>query len=60
MKNWILNLLKFKKKITAIKVLIFLETNVKSYVDEDTDFCDKEIPKMDSNHTWLVAINLDS
>ena len=43
--------IEIEKKITAINVLIFLETNVKSYVHEDTDFCDREIPKMDSNHT---------
>ena len=38
----------------------FLKTKVKSYGDEVTDFYDKEIPKVDSNHTFLAVISLDS
>ena len=38
----------------------FLKTKTKSHSDEVTDFCDKEIPKTDSNHTWLAVISLDS
>ena len=38
----------------------FLKTKIKSHGDEVTDFCDKEIPKVDSNHTCLVVISLDS
>ena len=44
--------------LSTIKV--FLKTKVKSYGDEVTDFYNKEIPKVDSNHTCLAVINLDS
>ena len=37
-----------------------LKTNIKSYDDEVTDFYDKEIPEVDSNHTCLEVISLDS
>ena len=37
----------------------FLKTKIKSHGDEVTDFYDKEIPKVDSNHTCLAVINLD-
>ena len=37
-----------------------METKIKSYGDEVTDFYDKEIPKVDSNYTCLAVINLDS
>ena len=37
-----------------------MHKKTKSYVDEATDFHDKEIPKMDSNATCLTAISLDS
>ena len=30
------------------------------YDDKVTDFYDKEIPKVDSNHTCLAVMNLDS
>ena len=33
---------------------------MKSYGDEATDFHYKEIPKVDTNHTWLAVISLDS
>ena len=36
------------------------KTKIKPHGDEVTDFCDKEIPKMDSNHTGLSVISLDS
>ena len=39
---------------------IFLKTKIKSHGDEITDFYDKENPKVDSNHTCLVVISLDS
>ena len=32
----------------------------KPWVDEVTDFHDKEIPNVDSNHTFLAVIILDS
>ena len=32
----------------------FLKSKIKSYGDEVTDFCDKEIPKVDSNHTCFI------
>ena len=38
----------------------FLKTNIKSYGDEVTDFCDKKIPKVNSNHPCLAVISLDS
>ena len=38
----------------------FLKTKIESHADEVTDFYDKEIPKVDSNHTCLEVINLDS
>ena len=38
----------------------FLKTKIKSYGNEATDFHDKEIPKVDSNHTCLPIISLDS
>ena len=37
----------------------FLITKVKSNGDEVTDFYDKEIPKVNSNHTCLAVISLD-
>ena len=37
----------------------YLETKLKSHVDEVTDFYDKEIPKADPNHTCLAVISLD-
>ena len=33
---------------------------MKSHGDEVTNFYDKEIPKVDSNHTCLAVISLDS
>ena len=33
---------------------------IKFYCDETTDFHDKEMPKMGSNHTFLAVISLDS
>ena len=38
----------------------FLKTKIKSHGDEVTDFYDKKIPKVDSNHTCLAVISLDS
>ena len=38
----------------------FLKTKVKSHGDEVTKFYDKEIAKVDSNHTCLAVISLDS
>ena len=37
----------------------FLKTKLKSHGDEVTDFYDKKIPKVDSNHTCL-GVSLDS
>ena len=36
-----------------------LKTKIKSYGDEGTHFYNKEIPKVDSNHTCLAVISLD-
>ena len=38
----------------------FLKTKIKSHCYKVTDFYDKEIPKVDSNHTCLAIISLDS
>ena len=38
----------------------FLKPKVKSQRDDVTDFYDTEIPKVDSNHTSLAVISLDS
>ena len=39
---------------------VFLKNKIKPYGDEATDFYHKEIPKVDSNHTCLAVISLDS
>ena len=36
------------------------KAKIKSHIDEVKDFCDKKISKIDSNHTCLAVINLDS
>ena len=38
----------------------FLKIKIKFHGDEVTDFYDKEISKVDSNHTCLAVIGLDS
>ena len=38
----------------------FLKTKIKFHDDEVTDFYHKGIPKVDSNHTCLAVISLDS
>ena len=38
----------------------FLKIKIKSHGDEVTDFYDKEISKVGSNHTCLAVIGLDS
>ena len=38
----------------------FLKTKTKSHGDKVTDFYDKKIPKVDSNHTCLAVISVDS
>ena len=37
-----------------------LRTKIKAYCDEVTDFYDKKIPKVESNHTCLAVITMDS
>ena len=37
----------------------YLKTKTKSHGDEVTDFYDKGIPKVDSNHTCLAVIGLN-
>ena len=51
-----------KKKIDTEPVYYkeFLQTQIKSHGDEVTDFYDKEISKVGSNHTCLAVISLDS
>ena len=38
----------------------FSKTKIKSHVDKVTDFCNKIIPKVDSNHACLAVISVDS
>ena len=38
----------------------FLKTKIKSHGDEVTDFYKKKITKLNSNHTCLAVISLDS
>ena len=38
----------------------YLKTKIQSNGDEVTDFYDKKIPRLDSNHTCLAVISLDS
>ena len=38
----------------------YLKTKIKSCDDEVTDFYDKKVPNLESNHTCLAVINLDS
>ena len=38
----------------------FLKTKIKSHADKVTDFHEKEVPKVDSNHTCLAVIGLKS
>ena len=49
-----------KKNQKKISNKTFLKTKIKYHSDEVTDFYDKEIPKMDSNHTCLAEISLNS
>ena len=37
-----------------------LKTKINSHGDEVTDFYDKKIPKVGSNHTCLAVVSLDS
>ena len=37
-----------------------MKTKKKSHRDKLTGFCDKEILKVDSNHSFLAVISLDS
>ena len=37
-----------------------LKTKLKSYVDETSDFHNKEIPKASSNHTSVAVMTIDS
>ena len=39
---------------------MFLKTKIRSFDDEVPDFYKKEIPKVDSSHTCLAVISLDS
>ena len=38
----------------------YLKAKIKSHGDEVTDFYDKEIPQLDSNHACLAVISLNS
>ena len=49
-----------KKNFIVRRLITFLKTKLKFYGDEVTDFYEKEIPKLDSNHTCLAIISLNS
>ena len=59
---WVKSVLISKKKIDSELVYNknYLKTKIKSHVDEVTDFYDKKFPQLDSNHTCLAVISLDS
>ena len=48
-----------KKEFDSKPIYNFLKTKIKPYGDEVTDFFDKEIPKVDSNHTCSAETSLD-
>ena len=39
---------------------MFVKTKIESCGEEVTDFYDKRVPKVESNHTCLAVISLDS
>ena len=43
-----------------LSIIKILRTKIKFYINEVTDFYDKEIPKVGSNHICLAVINLES
>ena len=45
--------------IARLSIKNILKTKLKSYGDEVTDFYDKEITKVGSDHTCLAVISLD-
>ena len=49
---------KFDSKVVYYKK--FLKRKIKSYSDDVTDYYDSESPKVDSDHTCLAIISLDS
>ena len=49
-----------KNLIASLSIIKIFETKIKSHGDEVTDFNDKKIPKLDSSHTYLASISLDS
>ena len=50
----------FKNNSKPVYNKKLLKIKIKSYGDLVTDFCDKEIPKVNFNHTCLAVISLDS
>ena len=52
----------FKKELDREPVYNkeFFKTKIKSHGDEVTDFYDKKIPKVDSSHTCIAVMSLDS
>ena len=62
MTTYLKNIILFTADINSESVYNknYLKTKIKSHGDEVTDFYDKKTPKLDSSHTCLAAINLDS
>ena len=48
------------EKYNTIWDKVSTDTKIKSHGNEVTDFMIKKIPKIDSNHTCLAVISLDS
>ena len=44
----------------SVYITKFLKTKIKSHGNEATDFSNKKTPKLDTHHTCLVVIRLDS
>ena len=51
---------KKKFNIKSVSNKEYLKNKIKSHGDEVVDFYDKEIAKVDSNHTCLAVISLNS
>ena len=49
-----------KKEFESEPVYTYLKTKIKSHGDKVTEFHDKKNSNLDSNHTCLAVISLDS
>ena len=51
------DIIRWECQITSLSLIKVLKTKIKSHSDEVADCYDKEIPKLDSNHTCLAVIS---